>query len=48
MIPHHSRAIHMCQEADLRDAEIRELCRKIIDTQRDEIAEMYEIIERRG
>ncbi len=48
MIPHHSRAIHMCQEADLADPEIRELCDQIIRTQRDEIRQMEQIIERRG
>lgn len=48
MIPHHSRAIHMCQEAELRDPEIRELCGQIIETQREEIAQMERIIDRRS
>lgn len=48
MIPHHSRAIHMCQEAGLSDAEIRDLCRQIIEAQREEIAQMYAIMDRRG
>ncbi len=48
MIPHHSRAIHMCQEAGLSDPQIRDLCGRIIQTQRQEIAEMERIIERRG
>lgn len=48
MIPHHSRAIHMCQEAGLGDPEIEELCTQIIETQRDEIALMKSIMERRG
>ena len=48
MIPHHSRAIHMCQEAGLSDLAIRELCDGIIRSQRQEIAEMERIIERRG
>jgi len=48
MIPHHSRAIHMCQEAGLSDSAIRELCDGIIRSQRQEIAEMERIIERRG
>jgi uncharacterized protein (DUF305 family) len=48
MIPHHSRAIHMCQEAGLTDPEIEELCTQIIQTQRDEIALMRSIMERRG
>jgi uncharacterized protein (DUF305 family) len=48
MIPHHSRAIHMCQEAELADQEIIELCDSIIETQREEIRQMESIIERRG
>jgi uncharacterized protein (DUF305 family) len=48
MIPHHSRAIHMCQEAGLTDPAIIELCDGIIRTQRQEIAEMERIIERRS
>lgn len=48
MIPHHSRAIHMCQEAALQDPEIRDLCQQIIETQREEIDQMYDIMERRG
>jgi uncharacterized protein (DUF305 family) len=47
MIPHHSRAIHMCQEAALSDAEIRELCTEIVEAQREEISQMYEIMDRR-
>lgn len=48
MIPHHSRAIHMCQEANLADAEIQDLCRQIIDSQAREIDQMNGIIDRRG
>lgn len=48
MIPHHSRAIHMCQEAKLTDPQIIELCEGIIEVQREEIAEMNRIMERRG
>lgn len=47
MIPHHSRAIHMCQEAGIRDRAIQDLCARIIRTQRLEIAEMEAIMERR-
>lgn len=47
MIPHHSRAIHMCQEAGLSDPQIRDLCDRIIASQRQEIAEMERIMERR-
>ena len=47
MIPHHSRAIHMCQEAELSDPQIVDLCGRIIEAQREEIAEMEGIIARR-
>lgn len=46
MIPHHSRAILVCQEATLTDPEIIELCGAIIETQRDEIEQMERILER--
>ena len=46
MIPHHSRAILVCQEADITDPEIEELCRTIVKTQREEIAQMKDILER--
>lgn len=47
MIPHHSRAIHMCQEATLQDPQVQDLCQRIIEAQREEIAEMEQIMERR-
>lgn len=37
MIPHHSGAILMCQEADITDAEIKRLCSSIIESQQAEI-----------
>ena len=40
MIPHHSGAILMCGEAKLADAEISELCRGILASQKREIAQM--------
>jgi uncharacterized protein (DUF305 family) len=43
----HSRAIHMCQKAELTDPQIIDLCRRIIESQRQEIAEMEAIIARR-
>jgi len=46
MIPHHSRAILVCQESDLSDPEIIELCEAIIQTQREEIRQMEGILER--
>ena len=49
MIPHHSGAILMCNEASLRDAEIRNLCfapNGIVKSQEREIAEMKGILRR--
>lgn len=46
MIPHHSRAILLCQNASLSDAEIITLCEQIIETQREEIRQMEQILER--
>ena len=46
MIPHHSGAILMCGQASLRDAEVRELCDGIVDSQRREIEQMEEILAR--
>jgi uncharacterized protein (DUF305 family) len=40
MIPHHAGAILMCQEAPLRDLEIKELCSAIISSQQSEIVQM--------
>lgn len=45
MIPHHSGAILMCREADLRDLEIRGLCEGIVQSQRQEIAQMKRLLE---
>jgi uncharacterized protein (DUF305 family) len=46
MVPHHSGAILMCREADLRDAELIRLCQEIRDAQRREIQQMDEIRKR--
>jgi hypothetical protein len=43
MIPHHSGAILMCREADIRDAELVALCDDIIRAQRSEIEQMEQI-----
>jgi uncharacterized protein (DUF305 family) len=42
MVPHHGGAILMCQEAQLQDPELQDLCQTIIATQEDEIAFMRE------
>ncbi len=46
MIPHHSGAILMCREADLKDTELIALCGEIVEAQRREIQQMQAIAER--
>lgn len=46
MIPHHSIAIHTCNNADIDDPETMELCGQIVQSQREEIAQMREILRR--
>ncbi len=48
MIPHHSGAILMCSNENLSNAEIKELCGKIIDGQQEEIDKMKSIRTRIG
>jgi uncharacterized protein (DUF305 family) len=45
MIPHHSSAILMCEEAAIRDNRIRELCGSIVDSQQAEIAQMRALLD---
>lgn len=46
MIPHHSGAILMCDQATLTDPDIKRLCEGIISSQREEIREMEQILRR--
>jgi len=46
MIPHHSRAILVCEQSDITDAEIQNLCQEIIDSQQAEINQMKQIMTR--
>ena len=46
MIPHHAGAILMCRKAPIEDAEIRSLCRQIIESQQREIDQMKDILGR--
>lgn len=46
MIPHHSIAIKNCEQARLRDPESIKLCGQIIQSQREEIAQMEGILKR--
>jgi uncharacterized protein (DUF305 family) len=45
MIPHHSSAIVMCEQADITDPEIADLCEEIVRVQKEEIAIMKEFLE---
>lgn len=40
MIPHHGGAILMCEQAPIRDPDVRDLCRRIRASQQAEIDEM--------
>jgi hypothetical protein len=46
MIPHHSGAILMCEEATLADPEIVSLCSSIVEAQEREISQMQAILNR--
>ncbi len=46
MIPHHSRAVLVCQESALTDPEIIELCGNIVESQTREIEQMQQILKR--
>ena len=46
MIPHHASAILMCEKLEADDPEIRTLCAQIIESQREEIAQMRAKLER--
>jgi uncharacterized protein (DUF305 family) len=46
MIPHHSGAILMCEEASIDDPEIVALCGQIISSQQAEIEQMEAILKR--
>lgn len=46
MIPHHSGAVLMCEQAPITDPEIVALCRQIVENQQREIAQMEAILAR--
>jgi len=46
MIPHHSSAILVSEEAAITDPEVKKLSRQIIESQKKEIEEMKKILER--
>lgn len=45
MIPHHAGAILMCEKSKAQDPQILELCKRIISSQRSEIAQMTSMLE---
>ncbi len=47
MIPHHSRAILVCQEADISNPQIVSLCREIVSSQQREIGEMKQMLQQK-
>lgn len=46
MIPHHAGALLMCEQAPLKDAELKKLCADIIKGQQQEIDQMKSILAR--
>ena len=46
MIPHHSSAIMVSKNANIKDAEVKKLSEQIIKSQEEEIAQMEDILER--
>ena len=46
MIPHHSGAILMCQQASIDDPQVKQLCASIVKSQGEEIDEMKSILRR--
>ena len=46
MIPHHSGAILTCERASISDPAVENLCRRIVEAQKQEIAEMNALLER--
>lgn len=46
MIPHHSGAILMCEQAPITDPEVKTLCQQIITSQQQEISRMEQILRR--
>lgn len=48
MVPHHSRAVLVCQEAQITDPEIIEPCDQIVSSRLEEIDQMQDILRRLG
>jgi hypothetical protein len=48
MIPHHAGAILMCEEASIKDPDIKKLCRNIVSGQQSEIDWMKAKLKEQG
>lgn len=48
MIPHHSGAILMCEQASIWDPELKLLCGNIITSQKQEIDQMKAMLARQA
>jgi uncharacterized protein (DUF305 family) len=48
MIPHHAGAVLMCEQASLRDPQVKWLCGQIVKSQNEEIALMKAWLEKSG
>ena len=48
MIPHHSGAILMCEQASIQDPKIKTLCANIIVSQKQEIEQMKQLLNRQN
>jgi uncharacterized protein (DUF305 family) len=44
MIPHHSGAVLMCEQASISDERVQALCRRIVESQLAEITEMEALL----
>lgn len=47
MIPHHSGAILMCEQASIKNAKVKSLCASIIISQKQEIEQMKQLLRAR-
>jgi uncharacterized protein (DUF305 family) len=46
MIPHHGGAVLMCGRAPLAEPAVKDLCKRILDSQRAEISEMKDLLRK--
>lgn len=46
MIPNHSAGIFMCQESNLTDPQVKEMCAQIVQTEQEQITQMKALMTR--